>query len=59
MKVKLSCPHCGHEWTWCYLHWLFVAPFHWIKRKKKDTWRDYRKTECPNCGKKSWIARKK
>ena len=54
--VKLICPECNYMWEYNYLQWLFKTPFHEYVFFQK---RDYRKTTCPNCGKKSWISRKK
>ena len=56
-KRKLKCPKCEHEWECNYWKWVWKAPFHWLVLQKKPLRiRDYRKTKCPNCGKKSWIA---
>ena len=58
MKVNLTCPECGFQWTWNYWCWIRKAQFHWL-RFDKDTKRirDYRRTKCPFCGTKSWIKR--
>ena len=56
MKAKLECPKCGHKWERNYFYWVWQAPFHMFSIK---TMRDRRKTKCPNCGEKSWIARNK
>jgi len=54
MKVKLQCPECNHEWESNYWKWILKAPFHeFVFFRMKD----YRRTKCPKCGKKSWIAR--
>ena len=58
--IKLKCPECNHEWTTGYWRWVFKAPFHWLRYKgKKFGFRDFRKTKCPACGQKSWIASEK
>ena len=53
-KVKLKCPNCEHEWDYSYFQWILKAPFHLFSFSK---WKDFRKTKCPKCGKKSWISR--
>lgn len=53
-KRKLQCPECGHTWEYGFWQWTLRAPFHeYVFFLKKD----FRKTKCPKCGKKSWIAR--
>ena len=60
MKAKLECPKCGHKWEYGYWQWIWKAQFHWLVfRCNPARIRDYRKTKCPNCGEKSWIAREK
>ncbi len=56
MKMKLSCPVCGHEWTIGYWKWIFTTLFHWFSFKKM---KDKRYTKCPYCGHKSWMSRTK
>jgi hypothetical protein len=34
--------------------WMFTTAFHWFNFKK---WKDYRKTKCPYCSKKSYMKR--
>ena len=47
---KFKCPKCGHEFEMTYFKWLFTTAFHtWTKRR----------TKCPNCLEKSWMARQK
>ena len=54
--VKLECPECGHKWECAYWSWIFKTLFHeYVFHQRKD----YRKTLCPKCGKKSWITRQK
>ena len=58
--VKLKCHECHHTWEWSYIKWLFKAPFHWIGFDHRTGYpRDFRKTKCPKCGTKSWIAHTK
>ena len=60
MKAKLECPKCGHKWEYGYWQWIWKAQFHWLVFKRNPfRIRDYRKTQCPNCGQWSWIAREK
>ena len=60
MKAKLECPKCGHVWEYGYWQWVWKAQLHWLVFKcNPASIRDYRKTKCPNCGEKSWIARNK
>ena len=56
MKAHLTCPCCGHKWTWNYWKWILKSLFHIFNF---FSWKDYRYTECPNCGKKSWMARER
>ena len=57
MNKHFRCPKCGHEWEWNYWTWIIKSPFHWIGIDPKVGYpRDYRKTKCPKCGEKSWIA---
>jgi hypothetical protein len=55
MKAKLTCPHCGHEWTLGYWEWIFTTLFHFFDI---FSWRDYRYTKCPICEQKSWLRRR-
>ena len=52
--VKLTCPECGHKWTWGFWEWVLKTPFHMFNF---HAMRDARKTKCPKCGKTSWITR--
>ena len=49
-EVKLTCPMCGHKFTfknyWVWVFWY--APCHFIK---------YNYTKCPSCMQRSWMKR--
>ena len=52
MKRNLTCPGCGHKWSYGYFEWVWKAPVHVFNL---FIMKDKRKTKCPKCGKKSWI----
>ncbi len=57
MKTStFKCPNCGHIWQQSVWKWLLTTVFHWFDFSDL---RDYRKTKCPNCGEKHYIAREK
>jgi predicted RNA-binding Zn-ribbon protein involved in translation (DUF1610 family) len=54
MKLYFKCPECGEIYTidsyWKWLFTTYVHCFDFVRRK------DYRRTKCPHCGKKSFVA---
>ena len=57
MKTStFRCPNCKHVWQQNVWSWLFTTAFHWFDFSDL---RDYRKTKCPRCGEKHFIAREK
>ena len=54
---KLVCPVCQNAWAEHYWKWIFKSPFHWFCFDvTQRRFRDFRKTTCPYCKTKSWIA---
>ena len=54
MIVIFTCPKCNGSFQMRWSKWIFTTIFHWFNFKEM---RDYRKTKCPYCGKKSYMKR--
>lgn len=46
------CPKCNQDFEINWWKWMLTTVFHRFNFKE---WKDYRKTECPCCGKKSYM----
>ena len=50
-EVKVICPKCGNIMTYKnWFSWIWHTPFHWFGK---------RRAKCTNCGKHSYMGRKK
>ncbi len=52
--VHFCCPNCGEMFQMNWWKWMFITAFHWFNIRE---WRDYRRTKCPCCGKKSYMRK--
>ena len=52
--AHFCCPNCGEMFQMNWIKWMFTTLFHWFNFKE---WKDYRKTKCPCCGKKSYMRK--